>query len=497
MDITESLPFWMKEQKLISYPKLKNSVQCDVCIIGAGIAGIMTAYLLSKEGKKVVLLDDGPIASGQTMRTTAHLTSVLDDRYHNLEHLFGMQGAKIAAESHQAAIFLIASLVKQFNLDCDFEFVDAYLFVDPHTPFDLSKEFASARQAGLDVDFIERCPFSSFDTGQALLFKGQAQFHPIKFINGLCQFIQNLGAEIYCNTHATHIQGNYRIETDQNKHVTASHVVVATNSPINNPFFPHLKQAPYRTYAISGKVPTGSIPKGLYYDTADPYHYVRIFKEDQFDTLIVGGEDHRTAEESHLEKKYHNLEIWARKRFPELEGISNRWSGQVLEPIDSLGFIGRVHKELYIITGDSGNGLTHGVLGAMLINDLIHKRGSAWETIYNPHRISLKALPEFLTENLNTAWQYMDWFKPTEKKTLKPNCGKVIQKGMTKCALYKDAEGNIHTMSAVCPHLKAIVRWNHLENCWECPAHGSRFSALGEVIQGPSNTNLQRLEEEV
>jgi glycine/D-amino acid oxidase-like deaminating enzyme/nitrite reductase/ring-hydroxylating ferredoxin subunit len=490
----ETVPFWTKAQKQKNYPPLKQDILCDVCVIGAGIAGLTTAYLLSKEGKKVVVLDDGLVAGGQTMRTTAHLSNALDDRYITLEKYFGRDGAKLAAESHQAAIYLADSIVKEYAIDCDFEMTEAYLFNPPNgSPKLLNDELEAAKRAGVQVKMVERCPFPDFDTEQAICFLNQAQFHPLKFIDKLCEIIENLGGQIFCSSHVTEIAEKYRIHTNQNYHVDALHTVMATNSPIHNKFFPHLKQAAYRTYVIAGKIPKNYLPTGLYYDTIDPYHFVRIFKENDHDVLIVGGEDHRTAEAHHLGQRFDRLESWTRHHFPSFQQVTYRWSGQVLEPIDSLGFIGRSSHELYFITGDSGSGITHGLLGGILINDLIHQRESPWEKLYNPHRITWHASYDFVEENLDTAWQYTDWFTSGDDTPLKPHCGKVIREGLTKCALYKDEKGHTHKMSAVCPHLKALVRWNEEEHCWECPAHGSRFNALGEVIQGPANSNLKKL----
>ena len=491
----ESIPFWTAEQKLRTYSPLKEDITCDVCIVGAGIAGLTTAYLLSKEGKKVVILDDGPVAGGQTMRTTAHLSNALDDRYYDLERLFGKKGSETAAQSHLAAINLVASLVKEHEIDCDFERVEAYLFAASGKPTDeLTKEFHAAKRAGVDVKMVERCPLSSFDTGPAIRFGAQAQFHPLKFIKKLCELLELQGVEIFCGTHVTQIKKENYVETDQKCSVKATHVVVATNSFIHSRFFPHLKLAAYRTYVIAGKIPQGYVPAAFYYDTLDPYHYIRIAKDSLGnDILIIGGGDHRTGEEEHIYQRYVELEAWARHRFPKLGEVTYRWSGQILEPVDSLGFIGRAEKELYMVTGDSGNGLTHGVLGRILINDLIHGRKSPWEEVYDPHRISLKATADFLEENLNTAWQYSDWLVHENKTSVNNHCGKVVSEGLGKCAIYKDEQGKEHKMSAICPHLKAIVHWNEAEHCWECPAHGSRFNALGEILQGPANSNLKKI----
>jgi glycine/D-amino acid oxidase-like deaminating enzyme/nitrite reductase/ring-hydroxylating ferredoxin subunit len=498
----ETTSFWKQDAHLRIYTPLTEHVKCDVCVIGAGISGLTTAFLLSQNGKKVIVVDDGSIAGGQTERTTGHLTNALDDRYCILEHYFGKEGAKLAAESHRAAMDFIERLVVQYKIDCEYELVNAYLFNPPDVhPLILEHELQAAQRAGLSAVMVERAPLSSFDTGKSICFFNQAHFHPLKYLNQLCELIELNQSEIYGGTHATaikQIQGTYTVITDQQSTIQAAHVVIATNSPINSRFLPHLKQAAYRTYVIAANIPQGYVPPGLYYDTLDPYHYIRTVKDKQGRLLLmVGGEDHRTAEEEHIEERYRRLTNWTKERFPLMQEVVFRWSGQILEPIDSLGFIGRAHKdqEIYMITGDSGNGLTHGTLGALLINDLILGKKSPWANLYDPHRKTIQAASDFLTENVNTLAQYRDWLTGGSKQPSHPGCGKIIRRGLKKIAQYRDEKGKLHEMSAVCPHLGAIVRWNPGEHCWECPAHGSRFDAEGKVIQGPANCNLKNISE--
>lgn len=498
----ETTSFWQAERELIEFPPLNQNLTVDVCIIGAGISGLTAAYLLSKENKSVVVLEDGPIGGGQTVRTTGHLTNTLDDRYYNLETYFGEENTKLIAESHRSAIELIEKIVKTHHIECEFERLNAYLFVPPNESTDvLNKELKAAHRAGLkDVAFVDRCPISSFDTGLSLCFPNQAQFSPLPYLEKLCELIQAQAGKIYCRTHAEQVtekKAGYQISTDQNQSISANHVIYAANTFTGSRLLPHTKQAPYRTYVIAGEIPRGSVEKGMYYDTPDPYHYIRISSLDaDKDLLIVGGEDHRTAEQSDINSIYERLEKWTRERFPMLKEIKYHWSGQVIEPIDSLAFIGRLNKgkEEYLITGDSGNGLTHGTLGAILICDLIMGRVNPWEKLYDPHRITIKATADFIEENSNTFWQYRDWLKTGDVKSeneIKPNCGAVLCEGLKKVACYRDEDGELHKVSAVCPHLGAVVRWNESEHCWECPAHGSRFDTDGKVIQGPTNHDLE------
>lgn len=494
----ETTSLWSNDVKLYSYPAVDSNLQCDVCVVGAGIAGITTAYLLGKSGKRVIVVDDGPVAGGQSQRTTGHLSFILRERFFDLENYFGTQKAKIAVESHRAAIDFINSVISEHKIDCDFSMQKAYLFLSPNQNSEIiEKELQAVKRLGLPGKKVPRAPLEGVDTGLAICFSDHAQFHPLKYINSLSDIIESQGNKIYCNTHINSIkrEKNYILSTNNNHFIEASHVVIATNSPINNRFFPHLKQAAYRTYVIAGKIPEKDVPLGLFYDTLDPYHYFRTHRNRQGEEiLIVGGEDHRTAEERNIEQRYRELEYWTEQRFPRFKLI-NRWSGQVTESIDGLGFIGRAknNQELYIITGDSGNGLTHGTIGALLINDLIDGKASPWQELYNPHRKTLKAAKAFIAENVNTLFQYRDWLTKGQSEVLANNSGAIVRRGLKKCAQYKDEKGTIHELSAICPHLGAIIRWNPEEHCWECPAHGSRFDALGRVVQGPANKDLKKL----
>jgi Rieske Fe-S protein len=276
--------------------------------------------------------------------------------------------------------------------------------------------------------------------------------------------------------------------------VRADALVVATNTPVNDRMTIHTKQFPFRTYVVAFQVPAGAIPLALYWDTADPYHYVRLARLDNGqELLIVGGEDHKTGQGHDEPGCFARLEAWARERFAEAGEVQYRWSGQVMEPMDGLAFIGRNpgdEENVYIANGDSGHGMTHGTIAGMLLTDLItgHEAGP-WAKLYDPARRYLRASTRFVRENVNTAAQYLDWVTPGEISSatqLAPGEGAVIREGLHKLAVCKDADGRIHRHSAVCPHLGCIVHWNSAEKSWDCPCHGSRFSPQGQVINGPA-----------
>ena len=492
---------WQATAQLPSFSPLTVDVTADVCVVGAGIAGLTTAYLLTQVGKSVVVLDDGAIGSGMTGVTTAHLTNAIDDRYFEIERLHGEHGARLAADSHGAAIDGIETIIRRESIACDFARVDGYLFLSPEHGEDvLDRELAAARRAGLNsVTKISRAPLA-FDTGPCLGFPNQGQFHPLKYLAGLAQAIEKAGSRIYTGTHAQRIAGGKPAAvTTERATVTADAVVVATNTPVNDLVVIHTKQAPYMTYVVGASVPRNAVTRALYWDTHDPYHYIRLQPLDaEHDLLIVGGEDHKTGQADDIGERQPRLERWARERFPGMGEVAFRWAGQVMETIDGLAFIG--HNPLdadnvYTVTGDSGQGMTHGTIGGLIITDLILGRHSAWAPLYHPGRVTLRAIGEYTKEAANMAAQYGDWLTPGDVQSVDQivkDAGAVIRRGASKVAVYRDATGALHEKSAVCPHLGCIVQWNPAEKTWDCPCHGSRFDKFGTVINGPANVGLGR-----
>jgi glycine/D-amino acid oxidase-like deaminating enzyme/nitrite reductase/ring-hydroxylating ferredoxin subunit len=502
------LSYWIDSVPGKGFDFLKQDHRTQIAVVGAGIAGITTAYLLAKAGKKVAVFDDGYVGSGETGRTTAHLVNALDDRYYDLKKFFGAEKAKLAAESHSAAVNKIEQIISEEQIDCDFERVDGYLFLHPTDKIEsLEEDLKAGHESGLtELQLIDRIPIDSFDSGPALQYPNQAQFHPMKYLNELASKIVDLGGEIFTRTHIDKVDKD-GLTTSNGFRVSADHIVVATNTPINDRVVIHTKQAPYRTYVIALRVPKGSIPHILMWDTGDqntkpyPYHYVRLQNLDEGnDLLIVGGEDHKTGQADDAENRFKNLENWTREKFAAAQEILYQWSGQVMEPVDSLAFIGRNpldEKNIYICTGDSGNGMTHGTIAGMLISDLIRGRENPWAEVYDPSRITLRTAPDFIEENLNVAKQFGDWLKKEDVQRiedLSAGAGAVLNEGMKPVAAYRNESGALFMNSAVCPHLKCIVHWNSEERSFDCPCHGSRFTGEGRVINGPANRDLEPID---
>ncbi|HJR41579.1 MAG TPA: FAD-dependent oxidoreductase [Gemmatimonadaceae bacterium] len=502
--------YWMDTADTPAYRALQQDARCDVCIVGAGIAGMTTAYHLARAGKKVIVVDDGPIAGGETGRTTAHLTAALDDRFYSLEALFGTEGARLAAASHTAAIERYESIAKQEQIDCDFRWVDGYLFLGKDDdPDALRKELDATHRAGLGTRLLDRAPLEFWNTGPCLRFPRQAQLHPLKFLSALADCITRDGGRIYTSTHVKEIKAGSpcNVVMDGDNTITCTAVVVATNTPVNDYVVMHTKQAPYRTFVIACRIPKDSVPYALYWDTPDPYHYVRLQPAADNageDVLIVGGEDHKTGQKDDGDNRFRCLFEWTRQRFPMVQRINWQWSGQVMEPVDYMGYIGRDaagQENVYVATGDSGNGMTHGMIAGMLLGDLITGKPNEWSALYDPARKTVKvdSAVEYLKENVNVAVQYADYVKPKPGVVDSPDEiergeGSVLRRGTHIIAAYRDMTGTLHERSAVCTHLKCIVHWNSTEKTWDCPCHGSRFTGEGKVVNGPAIGDLEKVE---
>ncbi len=503
----KNISYWTDSQFAFPKTPLTENLETDVVIVGGGLAGLSIAYCLSLSGKKVVVVEDGFIGSGETGRTTAHLVTALDHRYYDLEKIFGEEKTKLIAQSHQVAIDFVEQTVHQEKIDCEFERVKGYLFLHPSDKEgSLGKEFEAAGKAGVKIREEEEVPGLLYPQ-KALCFLNQAQFHPLNYINGLCKAIEKMGGKVYTCTHASKIN-HQGITTSDKFTVKAKHIVVATNFPVNNLYTMFSKQYPYRTYVIGALVKKGTLPNALWWDTGDfskntkyqPYHYVRLHPyNDLFDLLISGGEDHPTAETSdtHVpeENRYRVLEAWTRNHFPIGEMVY-RWSGQVLAPMDGIGFIGRNpldHDNVYIVTGDSGNGMTQCSFAGLLITDLINGKENKWEKLYSPLRFTFKesgVALKLVAEDLKNVLKKWFYTGSVELSEIKNGTAGIVKLDGKKCGAYRDESGKLFLVSAECTHLKCMVLWNNDEKSWDCPCHGSRFSYRGKVINGPANFDL-------
>jgi glycine/D-amino acid oxidase-like deaminating enzyme/nitrite reductase/ring-hydroxylating ferredoxin subunit len=363
------------------------------------------------------------------------------------------------------------------------------------------KELDAVKRLELPFQLIERPPVAGFP-GPCLLFPEQGRVHPLMYLAGVAAAVRGRGGVIHTDTRVVRIEGGTpcTVQTQAGPTVTAGAVVVATNAPFDAGVVLHTKLAAYTTYAVALEVPRAAVPPGLYWDTEDPYHYVRTHPgEGETDFLIVGGEDHKTGRAGDQAERWDRLAAWTRERIPAVGPVTHRWSGQVFETPDGLGLIGPAPwgRNVFVITGDSGMGMTHGTLGARLVANLILGKDDPLAAVYDPSRWMPKALLTFLKENLNIAAQYTAWLTGGDVSSVEeipPGQGAVIRRGLSKLAVYRDTDGSVCQMSAACPHMGGVVRWNPGEQTWDCPEHGSRFDCKGGVTHGPAVQGLKPAE---
>ena len=488
---------WMAENVPDFDGEVPGDARPDVCIVGAGIAGLSVALALVQDGLDVLVLDQGPIGGGQTARTSAHLTSAIDDRIYVLERRFGRKNARLAVESHAAAIDAIERNAKMFGIDCELRRVDGYLWRGPNASWrELSKELEAAKRAGLVVEELERAPLP-FDTGPCLRFGNQAEFHPLGYIRGLAAAIVAGGGRIVTGVHVAKIAAGspVHVELSNGRRIRAAAAVDATNMTITSRFGIPTREAAYRTYVVALEVEPGYVPHGLYWDTDEPYHYVRVAHHEDREVLIVGGEDHRVGQ-GDPEIHWPKLEAWARERFPAAGPAVATWSGQVQQPVDGLAYIGALpgHENVFVVTGDSGEGLTHGALAGLLLPALIEGRSHPYAHLYRPNRSRVHGLVAFVNEAARSSSPYTDWMRAGDVESLDDiprGHGATIRRGLHVIAAYKDLQGQCHLKNARCTHLSGVVRWNEVEKSWDCPCHGSRFDAYGTVMNGPAPVDLE------
>ncbi|HEX8571940.1 MAG TPA: FAD-dependent oxidoreductase [Allosphingosinicella sp.] len=501
-----SLSPWMEELPAIEAPPLAADEQCDVVVIGSGIAGLSTAYELSRLGRDVVVIDRGRIGAGMTARTTAHLATELDDFYSELIKVRGEDEARLHHDSQVAAVNRIEAICRDEGIEADFRRLDGYLIPTEEGPVsDLQEEYDACRKIGVEVEWADRAPIPGLDSGRCLRFPNQGRFHPTRYLAGLADAIVRRGGRLYSET--VHVgdeekDGRVEITTEKGPVIRAAAAVFATNSPTNNKVEIHSKQIPDRTYVIAGRVPKGSVPDALVWDTYDAYHYVRIQEWGEGeDLLIVGGEDHRSGEANDMDERFARLTDWTRKRYPSFGKADYRWSGQVLEPADFMPFSGRNpgSENIYVHTGDSGQGITNGVAGSLTIVPLIIGEDSRYAPIFDPARkpAAMESLAEFVRGQVGAAKNLAEHLGPGELASvddLKPGEGGLIRRGLHKVAAYRDLDGKLIERSATCTHLGCLVHWNGFERCWDCPCHGSQFAPDGSVLNGPAVQPLAEAE---
>ena len=509
MDHADTTPYWIDSGPLPTFERLDGDRSVDVVVVGGGITGITAAYLLKRAGKTVALIDRRRFASVDTGHTTAHLTYVTDDRLSKLVDTFGRDHARAAWDAGRAGLWQIASIVDAEGIDCGFSWTSGWLHAsfDGHDDDDvdaLREEARLVSELGFPAQFRGRVPFVD---RPGIEFEDQALFHPRRYLRALLETIPGEGSCAFEHTNADQVEGNgeqapLTVVTPRGR-LSCQYVVIATHTPImgktgllSAALF-QTKLALFTSYALGGKIPAGSVPEGSYWDTSQPYYYLRVDAGSRADYAIFGGEDHKTGQEDDPSGCYARLEERLRKLIPSIE-IDHRWSGQVVESHDGLPFIGETSDRQFAATAYAGNGMTYGTLAGMMACDAATGRANPWSDLFDTRRKKVGGLWDYLRENKDYPYYLIrDRFAGAEGKSLRAlrrGQGKILDLNGTRVAAFRDAAGRVTRLSPTCTHMGCTVEWNEAESTWDCPCHGSRFESKGKVLAGPAETPLEPVE---
>jgi glycine/D-amino acid oxidase-like deaminating enzyme/nitrite reductase/ring-hydroxylating ferredoxin subunit len=470
----------------------------DCHIVGAGITGLTAALLLQRSGKQTIVADAAGVGFGTTGGTSAHINTFGDTTYKEAEGAFGEEGAKLYKDAILTGYGIIKSQVETLGIACDYEEKPGYLYAeDEQQAKELDTVYEGAVKVGIAVKYVEDVP-TPVQYVKALQFDGQAQFHPVQYLQGLQNAYINAGGVILENTLIK------TINTDNGIHVAeadlinikARTAIWATHLPPNLNVF-NFRCAPYRSYVIAVTLKNDDYPDALVYDMQEPYHYVRTHTINGEKLLLVGGNDHKTGHED-AEKSFADLEEYIREYY-DVDAVKYKWSSQYYVPVDGLPYVGQLPfaaDGIYCATGYNGNGMMLGSVSGEILADLVSGKENPFADLFSPSRLKpIDGFMEFVKENADVAYHFVkDRVNIKETDTLKnlqPGTGKVVEVDGEMVAAYRDEQGEIHALNPVCTHAKCIVNWNGAEKSWDCPCHGARYDIDGTVLTGPATRALE------
>jgi len=493
--------YWMDSSAPTAYPPVDGDVEVDVAVVGGGIAGLCSAWELTRAGRRVAVFEADRIVAGTTGYTTAKLTAQHGLVYDRLRSSLGADTARWYARSQLDAIERVAAVVAELGIDCDLERLPAFTYATPAGAVEqVRAEVEAATAAGLPASLVTDTGLP-FEVAAAIRVEGQAQFHPRRYLLALADDLTHHGGQIFERTRVTDLDEGEpcRLSTESGATVSARDVVVATHYPIFDRAALFTRLVPRRELVVAAPIAAADDPAGMYLTTEDNTRSVRTAPYgDGHRLLIVTGEHFKPGAEG-VEERWHRLATWTRERF-KVDTLAYHWAAQDNTTPDRVPFVGRFHPgtdHVYVATGFNAWGMASGVMAGTLVAALIGGAKPEWAAIYDPARRHVRAeAGTFLKATLAVAGHYIgDRLRPSHVDSpddLAAGQGAVIRLRGERCAVYRDTSGTLHSVSATCTHLGCTVAFNDAEGSWDCPCHGSRFDPDGAVLHGPATQPLPR-----
>ncbi|WP_100405801.1 FAD-dependent oxidoreductase [Bacillus solitudinis] len=494
--------YWLTSTTLPTFPALQQDLDVDVLIVGAGITGITTAYLLKDSGLRIAIVEATSIANGTTGHTTAKITAQHGVIYDELLQHFGREKTSQYYQATDEAIQLIRNIVKEENIQCELINEDHYLYTTNNRGLTkLKKEQKAYEEVGIPSEWVEEVPFE-MDIKAAIKMPNQSQFHPLRYIAHLVQELTNKNIQIYEHTVSTDIDAGdiQTVSTRNGAKVRTKYVVSASHFPFHDlPGLYFSRMYADRSYIVAVK--TEKFPGGMYINADQPSRSLRYTMVDGEKLVLISGEEHKTGQGMDTLNHYEALEDFGRELFGEID-VRYHWSAQDLVTLDKIPYIGELsksHKNTFVATGFRKWGMTNSTVAARLISDKILGQVNPYEELFSPSRfIADPSIKQFISYNADVTKHLLRGkFENGDRlpEELENDEGGVVTVDGKRAGAYKDPKGKLHIVDTTCTHMGCEVSWNHGERTWDCPCHGSRFSYDGEVIEGPAQKSLTPLQE--
>ncbi|NOV02296.1 FAD-dependent oxidoreductase [Paenibacillus planticolens] len=493
---------WTATSNTPSFPKLTNDIKVDVAIVGAGISGITTAYLLSKQGLKVALIEAGRMLTGTTGHTTAKITAQHDLIYDEFISHFGEEQTKLYYEANAEALQFMKQTIHEHQISCDFTEEDAYVYTNLDEFIGkIAAESAAYERLGIPGAYIEQTPLP-FETKAAVVMKNQAQFNPIPYLLHLVHHAVEQGCQIYEQTTAVSIEkGNpATVITSEGHRITCRYAVSCSHFPFyDGGGFYFAKMHANRAYILAVKT-AKEFPGGMFICAEEPKRSLRSTMLHGEKVVLIVGESHKTGQGICTLQHYEALQSFGEEHFG-IKEIYYRWSAQDLVTLDKLPYIGQtasLDPNILVATGYKKWGMTTGTAAALLFEKLITEKKSPYQELFKPARFHADpSLRTFFVQNADVAQHFVSGklemiFKKPEE--LEHDEGAVVKANGKRAGAYRDEQGQLHLVDTTCTHMGCEVEWNQGERSWDCPCHGSRFSYKGEVLEGPAKKPLVTVE---